>query len=256
MTIICRHNGNNGLVLFAVASKGRFSNHVFMHQAARSHSWDLTPQEAVRIQEELRAAVVACRLTTPVRWVAGVDAAFSEDGRTCLAAATLWDAQRRVEVETVFGEAAAALPYIPGLLSFREAPAILVALARLSREPDVIVCDGHGVAHPRRFGIACHVGLLTQRPTFGCAKSRLVGAHRMPGKERGCRTALRIGTERVGTVLRTRRDVKPVYVSVGHLIDLAACETLTLQCGAGFRLPEPTRLADRQVAAYKRRRST
>jgi deoxyribonuclease V len=131
-------------------------------------------------------------------------------------------------------------------------PAILAALRALRMEPDAIMCDGHGFAHPRRFGIACHVGVLCDRATLGVAKSRLVGEHTLPGPARGARSALRDRGERIGTVLRTRDGVKPVYVSVGHRLDLGTAERIALTCAQGFRLPEPTRLADRAVAAAKR----
>jgi deoxyribonuclease V len=141
---------------------------------------------------------------------------------------------------------------VPGLLSFREAPAVLAALRRLRTVPDALICDGQGLAHPRRFGLACHVGLIADLPAVGCGKSRLCGEHREPGRRRGSRARLVHDGEVVGTVLRTRVGVKPVYVSVGHRIDLPAAERLVLDCAVRFRLPEPTRLADALVGAAKR----
>lgn len=143
-------------------------------------------------------------------------------------------------------------PYIPGLLSFREAPAVLAALRRLRHEPDAIMCDAHGYAHPRRFGLACHVGVICGLPTVGCAKSRLVGAHRAPGRRRGSRTRLRHDGEVIGMVLRTQDAVRPVFVSVGHLVDLDSAARLVLACAVSYRLPEPTRLADRLVGEVRR----
>jgi deoxyribonuclease V len=204
------------------------------------------------IQRRLAGTV---RLTAPgkeIRLVAGVDAAFSHDGTRCIAAAVLWDAQRQVALEERIAERPLTFPYVPGLLSFREAPAVIAALRKLRREPDAIMCDAHGLAHPRRFGLACHVGVICDRPTVGCAKSPLVGNHGEPARKRGSRVALRHEGERVGTVLRTRDGVRPVYVSVGHRIDLETAERIVLQCGVGYRLPEPTRLADRLVARVKR----
>jgi deoxyribonuclease V len=138
------------------------------------------------------------------------------------------------------------------LLSFREAPAILAALRKLGRRPDALLVDGHGLAHPRRFGIACHLGVLTGVPTAGCAKSRLTGEHREPAARRGARVSLTDGAEEIGSVLRTREGSKPLFISVGHALDLATAERLVLACDAGHRLPEPTHLADRLVAEAKR----
>lgn len=205
----------------------------------------------MRIQERLAPRVVTAPPARPVRLVAGVDAAFSRDGTRCIAAAVLWDAAAREVLEEHTAVRPLRFPYVPGLLSFREAPAVLAALRKLAQEPDAVMCDAHGLAHPRRFGLACHVGLLCQRPTIGCAKSVLVGDYAMPGPDRGSRTALREGRERIGTVLRTRADVKPVFVSVGHLVDLRAAERIVLSCAMGYRLPEPTRRADRAVSASR-----
>jgi deoxyribonuclease V len=145
-------------------------------------------------------------------------------------------------------------PYIPGLLSFREAPAIIAALRKLSRRPDVLICDGQGIAHQRSFGIACHLGVLTGLPSVGCAKSRLVGRYREPGADQGAISPLIHRNQRVGSVVRTRTHVKPVFVSVGHMLDLNAAERLILSCSVGYRLPEPIRLADLLVGAEKRKR--
>lgn len=185
--------------------------------------------------------------------VGGVDAAFSADGRECLAVAVLWDRETGDVLETSLARAPLRFPYVPGLLSFREAPAVLAALRRLHGEPDALICDGQGYAHPRRFGLACHVGVIVGIPTVGCAKSRLLGKHGDPAVRRGGRAALVDGGERIGTVLRTRDGVRPLYLSVGHEIDLRSAERLVLACAVRYRLPEPTRLADRLVAAEKRR---
>jgi deoxyribonuclease V len=142
-------------------------------------------------------------------------------------------------------------PYVPGLLSFREAPALLAAIRRLKAEPDAFLFDGQGLAHPRRFGLACHVGLLIDRPSVGCAKSRLIGRHAEPDTHRGATAPLTDGEQRIGTVLRTRDGVKCVYVSIGHRVTLATAEQLVLACCTRYRLPEPTRLADLLVARAK-----
>jgi deoxyribonuclease V len=138
------------------------------------------------------------------------------------------------------------------LLSFREGPAVLAALRKLRAPPDVLLYDGHGLAHPRRFGVACHIGVLLNRPTIGCAKSRLIGTHREPGVWRGSGAPLLDGGGVIGSVLRTQDSVKPVFVSVGHLIDLRAAQQIVLACAIRYRLPEPTRLADQLVGATKR----
>ena len=163
----------------------------------------------------------------------------------------VWDIESARVVEECVASRPLRFPYVPGLLSFREGPALLAVLRRLRSEPDALLFDGHGLAHPRRFGIACHVGLIAERPAAGCAKSRLLGAHREPGARRGSRRPLLHRGETIGSVLRTRDGIRPVYASVGHRLDLAAAERLILACGAGYRLPEPTRLADRLVAGSR-----
>lgn len=204
------------------------------------------------IQRWLAPRVVVSRWPGSLNLVAGLDAAYSPDGRRCLAAAVLWDVDEGRVVERSLASRRLRFPYVPGLLSFREAPALLAALRRLVASPDVLMCDGHGVAHPRRLGIASHLGLLTGLPAVGCAKSRLVGEHGELGLERGQQVALWMDGERVGEVLRTRSAVRPVFVSVGHLMDLAQGRELVLRCALRHRLPEPTRQADRLVAAWKR----
>jgi deoxyribonuclease V len=146
-------------------------------------------------------------------------------------------------VEQVTAERPAEFPYIPGLLSFREIPALLAAFEKLRSKPDVIIYDGHGIAHPRRFGIASHLGVLLDVPTIGCAKSRLVGEHAEPGLERGAQTPLTLDGKTIGAVVRTRTNVKPVFVSVGHRVSLRAAVRLVLDTATRYRLPEPTRLA-------------
>lgn len=218
------------------------------------HRWDLSPARAIEVQRRLAARVRATPPRRRIRTVAGVDCSFTRDERRCLAAVVLWDLDAGDVLEERLASQPLRFPYVPGLLSFREAPTILCALRALRSRPDAIMCDGHGRAHPRRFGIACHVGVLCGVPTLGVAKSRLVGEHGDPGPRRGARTALVDGDERIGSVVRTRDGVKPVYVSVGHLLDLPTAERIALSAGAGFRLPEPTRRADRAVAAARRAR--
>ena len=207
------------------------------------------------IQRELAARIRSTKPRGKLRRVAGIDVAFSMDGLSCIAAAVVWDVLAGETVEQQVATRPLSFPYVPGLLSFREGPVVLAALRKLTTTPDALMCDGQGYAHPRRFGLACHVGLIVGLPSVGCGKSRLCGEHRDPGRRRGSRAPLTHDGEVIGTVLRTRDGIKPVYVSVGHRIDLETAEQLVLDCGGGFRLPEPTRLADRLVAGVKRDRT-
>ena len=216
------------------------------------HSWTLKPRAAMALQRELAARVQVVSPPGELRFIAGLDAAFSADGQQCLAAVVLWDARQQCILEQQTSARRLAFPYIPGLLSFREAPALLAAMRRLRRTPDALMCDGQGLAHPRRLGIASHVGILCGLPTIGCAKSRLCGKHVEPAHQRGSGAPLMDGDEQIGEVLRTQAGVNPVYVSVGHLCDLVTARELVLTCATRYRLPEPTRLADRLVAAAKR----
>lgn len=216
------------------------------------HRWSLTPKQAIAVQQRLRERVRAQPLRGRVRLIAGVDAAFTADGSRCIGGAVLWDADRDEVVEEHCALRPLVFPYVPGLLSFREAPALLAALRKLRRTPDALMCDGHGLAHPRRFGIACHLGVITGLPTLGCGKSRLVGAHEEPARRRGARAVLCDRGEEIGAVLRTRDGVRPVYVSIGSGIDQRGAEMLVLASARRYRLPEPTRLADALVARAKR----
>lgn len=217
----------------------------------KMHTWDVTPKQAIALQKQLAHQVTQGKLLKKPRFIAGADAAFSRDGQYCIAAVVLWDMQSRGVIEEHVAQCKLLFPYIPGLLSFREAPAVIAALEKLSKTPDVVMYDGQGLAHPRRFGIACHIGVLLDLPTIGCAKSRLIGEYDEPELTRGSSTPLMHKGERIGTVLRTRDKVRPLFISIGHKIDLATAEQIVLDCSAGFRLPEPTRLADRRVAAAK-----
>ncbi|MDA8163539.1 MAG: deoxyribonuclease V [Desulfobacteraceae bacterium] len=204
------------------------------------------------IQKELAPLVDRSPLSGPVRFMAGLDAAFSKAAGLCFAAAVLWNVERQATVEERLAVSPLAFPYVPGLLSFREAPGLLAALAGMEHRPDLLLCDGQGIAHPRRFGIASHLGLATGLPSVGCGKSRLIGTHAEPGPARGDRVPLLDGTEVIGTVLRTRAGVKPVYVSIGHRIDLAGAGAMVLACSLRSRVPEPVRLAHRLASAAKR----
>ncbi|MCI0341110.1 MAG: deoxyribonuclease V [Planctomycetales bacterium] len=221
-------------------------------RVARLHRWDLSPRAAVALQRRLAARVVARHPRGPFRLVAGGDLAYDERSGRHVACVVLWDLATGAVVEEATAVGRTAFPYVPGLLSFREAPTLLDAFRRLRRRPDAVLCDGQGLAHPRRFGLACHVGLHLGVPTAGCAKSLLVGEHGELGSRRGSSAPLVHRGEVVGLALRTRDRVRPVYVSVGHRISLEAARDLVLACGRGFRIPEPTRLADLRVASLRR----
>ena len=213
------------------------------------HRWDLSVEEAIALQDRLRPLVSHANTLTldQIRAVAGVDAAYSEreDGKGRARAAVVVLSFPNLEViEQTTAVVESIFPYVPGLLSFREGPVVLAALARLRTRPDVLLCDGQGYAHPRRFGLACHLGVYLGRPTLGCAKTRYIGAHEEPGPNHGDRAPLLDRDETIGMVVRTRANTKPVFVSIGHQMDLPTAVEVVLRCTRGYRLPEPTRLAD------------
>jgi deoxyribonuclease V len=210
-----------------------------------SHPWDVSPPEARAIQERLRTHVVRRATRRALRFVAGTDVGFPDGGRITRAAAVLLAYPSLELVDQAVVHLPTRFPYVPGLLSFREVPALLDALAQLRHAPDCILCDGQGLAHPRRFGLACHLGVLTDLPTIGVGKSRLCGDFIEPGPRRGDASPLRDQGERIGMVLRTREGVRPVFVSIGHRMSLPQAVRVTLTCTPRYRLPETTRLADR-----------
>jgi deoxyribonuclease V len=214
------------------------------------HRWNVTPAEAMALQRELAPQVVREGDAGEVRLVAAADIAFVERAPawaagTARAAVVLMSYPELAVVEQHVIEAPVRFPYVPGLLSFREMPALALVFERLSREPDLLLVDGQGIAHPRRFGIASHVGLLAGVPTIGCAKSRLCGEAEEPGPERGSMTELVDDGEVIGLVVRTKARVKPLYVSVGHMIGLREAAEWVLRLAPTHRLTEPVRLADR-----------
>lgn len=219
------------------------------------HAWNLPPAEARALQSELRAQVElkSSRDAAAIRTVAGCDISFNRNDETVYAAIVVVALPTLETVEEAGVVTESKFPYVPGLLSFRETPPLLEAWAHLRTEPDAVMLDGQGIAHPRRFGIASHLGLLLERPTWGCAKSVLVGRYADPPPERGAHTPLIDRDEIVGAVLRTRDRVQPVYVSIGHRLDLATALDLTLRCGTGkYRQPEPTRRAHNLANALRR----
>ena len=199
--------------------------------------------KAVEFQSRIGPFIPGKAKGRKFRTVCGLDISYSKGSDLVFAAAALFSYpdMKLIEERNIMGRE--TFPYIPGLLAFRELPVLLEAFARLTRTPDLILVDGQGLAHPRRFGIACHLGLLLDLPTIGCAKSRLVGTHGMIGEEVGSQVEVVDGGQVVGMAVRTRPGSKPIYVSVGHKVDLAAAVGLVLACIRGYRLPEPTRLA-------------
>ncbi|MDA8189684.1 MAG: deoxyribonuclease V [Dehalococcoidales bacterium] len=207
------------------------------------HRWDVTTAEAREIQRDLAARVIRTDEIGEVRMVAGVDMALGRFSRIGRGAVVVLDYPSLAVREVQVVEVEIQFPYIPGLLSFREAPVVLQAFARLSSSPDLVFVDGQGIAHPRRFGIASHLGVLLDTPTIGCAKSILVGHQGELGLEAGSVAPLVDRDEVVGMAVRTKAKVKPVYASIGHKVDLDAAVHWILACRRGYRLPEPTRLA-------------
>ncbi len=210
-----------------------------------AHRWDVSPREAITIQQRLRDRVSARDRVGKVRYVAGVDVGFERGGAVTRAAVAVLRFPELDLWERAVAHRPTSFPYVPGLLSFREIPTVLDALGRLRSTPDLILCDAHGYAHPRRFGLACHLGVITDLPAIGVAKSRLTGTHGAPPVHRGAWVPLEDAGEVIGAVLRTRRGVQPVYVSVGHRVSLSTAIEYVLACTPRYRLPETTRRAHR-----------
>lgn len=207
------------------------------------HPWDVTPEEAVKIQKALARLVVKDGKPDRLRYIAGIDVSMNRFDRFGYAAVVVFSYPELEVVEVASSKREIPFPYIPGLLSFRETPIIAEALEKLKTEPDVIFLDGQGIAHPRRFGIASHIGVLLDKPTIGVAKTRLVGEYEEPPSEKGAWSPLKDKGEVIGAVLRTKNRVKPVFVSTGHRISLEEAVKLTLSVARGYRIPEPTRIA-------------
>ncbi|MEK7207875.1 MAG: deoxyribonuclease V [Pseudomonadota bacterium] len=207
--------------------------------------WPRTVAQARAIQETLRGHVIAHDRLDGVQHVAGIDVGFENGGDVVRAAVVVLDFPSLVWREQAVAHRPTRFPYVPGYLSFREAPVVLAALKKLHVTPDLLLCDGQGLAHPRRFGIACHLGVLTDTPSIGVAKSRLIGTHEAVPAQKGAWAPLRDEGEVIGAVLRTRIDVKPVFVSIGHRLSLETAIDYVLRCTTRYRLPETTRLAHR-----------
>jgi deoxyribonuclease V len=219
----------------------------------RVHDWNVTPREAEALQNRLRAEVRVAPLDLEaIRTVAGADISFDRGSDTVFAGFVVLRLPELTVSETAGVRTTATFPYIPGLLSFRETPPLLEAWEQLETRPDALLCDGQGLAHPRRFGIACHLGVILDLPTVGCAKSILVGRHEPVGAAPGDWAPLVHRGETVGAALRTRPKVSPVYVSIGHRTDLPTAIALVRRCAGPTRLPEPTRHAHLFVNSLRR----
>jgi deoxyribonuclease V len=209
-------------------------------------------EEAREVQIQLQKKVRIAPLTGKLRYVAGVDAAFSED--RVFAAACLYAFPDLIVCERQSSSLKLSFPYVPGFLSFREGPAIIAALDKLSCKPDLILVDGQGIAHPRGIGIASHLGVLTDIPTIGCAKTRLIGEYEEPRREKGSWSPLQSEGAVIGAVLRSRNNTRPLFISPGHKTDLEAAIRITLACTGKYRIPEPLRCADtlsKQMKKYR-----
>jgi len=216
------------------------------------HRWNVSYAEARRIQNELAGRVRLAPLPEKIRLVAGTDMSLSKADGMFFAAAVVLSLPNLEMVEERTFRAPGVFPYVPGLLSFREGPVVLEALRRLSTRPDVVIFDGQGIAHPRRLGLASHMGLWLDLPSVGCAKSRLVGEHEEPPSQKGAWVPLTEEGLQIGSVLRTRAGVKPLFVSPGHLCDHEGARRIVLDCCSRYRMPEPTRLAHLAVGRARR----
>ena len=222
------------------------------------HSWNLSYSRAREVQADLACKVEFTPLKKSPKLLAGIDCAFSRDGERIFAAVIVLRLPQFELVEMVNAARKVTFPYIPGLLSFREAPVCIAAVEKLQNQPDLFIIDGQGIAHPRRLGLAAHLGLFLDQPTIGCAKSRLTGTYEEPPPEKGAYCLLKnekgkqnTQSEIIGAVVRTRTNVKPVFVSVGHRCLLEDAVRVVLDCAVKYRLPEPTRLAHQAVSRLK-----
>lgn len=208
-------------------------------------TWPTTVEEAMAVQTQLKSLVITTDQLEPVQYVAGVDVGFKEDYTISQAAVAVLSFPDLSLQETAIAQRPTTFPYIPGFLSFREIPVILDVLEKLTITPNLIICDGQGIAHPRRFGLACHLGVLIDKPTIGAAKSLLIGKHDELSMEKGSYQPLKYKKEIIGAVVRSRTNVKPLYVSPGHRISLETSIDYVLKCITKYRLPETTRWADK-----------
>ena len=217
------------------------------------HDWNLTPAQAIELQKQLAYEVIAADdFAEPIKTVAGIDLGYDVKADKSRAVCVVLSFPELELLEQSEAILPIQFPYVPGLLSFRETPVAIKALEKLEITPDLILCDGQGLAHPRRFGIACHIGLIADVPTIGVAKSLLVGKFENLGQTRGSIAPLIHRNQQVGVALRTKDNVQPLFVSVGHRISLETATEIVLQCAPKYRLPETTRLADK-LASYRKK---
>ena len=207
------------------------------------HPWNVTHEEAVKIQKCLRDKVILKRIDKRINYIAGLDVSYAKGANAVWAGVVVLDFPSLVKIEEEWIQKKVSFPYIPGLLSFREIPALLEVLRKIEVEPDLIFCDGQGIAHPRGLGIASHLGVLLHKPTIGCAKSRLVGEFDPVGQDRGDYVYLRYQNRVIGAVVRTRSRVKPIFISPGYGVMLQDCIRFVIETCPTYRIPEPTRQA-------------
>ena len=215
------------------------------------HSWPVNEDDAIRIQNSLKDKIITNGNLRDIKFIAGVDTSFSHKTDTLFAAVCLYRYHDLTLCEKVTVSLPAAFPYIPGLYAFREGPVILKALARLKTAPDVIIFAGHGIAHPRSFGLAAHLGLLVDIPSIGCARKKLSGEHQEIGSEVGDSAPLCVGNNIAGLTYRSRKDVKPIYISPGYKCSVADASRIVTECLRGYRIPEPLRTAHRLANQLK-----
>lgn len=235
-------------------------------QIKKLHNWNLSYSKAQDLQKHLARSVQFTPLKKTPKLIAGLDCALSKNGQKIIAAVIVLKVPDFEILETAFAIQKLTFPYIPGLLSFREAPVCITAVEKIQNTPDVFIIDGQGIAHPRRLGLAAHLGLFFNKPTIGCAKSRLIGNFKDPPLEKGAWSPLKdkqsvkgnarherrdTGDEIIGAVVRTRTNVKPVFVSIGNKCTLKDAIKITLACTTRYRLPEPTRLAHQLVSKLR-----
>jgi deoxyribonuclease V len=218
------------------------------------HPWNIGYKRAAALQEELRSRLSLTPLRNKPHLIAGADASYHKRGDLFFGAVVVFSLKAWKIVEFAVSWGRVSFPYVPGLLSFREAPILLKAFRKIRSSPDLVIFDSQGIAHPRGFGLAAHMGLLLDVPSIGCAKSRLIGEYREPGRRAGCRSALTFNGARIGTVVRSRDGVKPVFISPGHRMDHREAVRWVLKCCRGYRLPEPTRQAHILVNTARRER--
>ncbi len=240
---------------FGLAKQAATANNRPM-KTRKLHDWNLSYKEARELQTRIASRVRFTPIRKEPELVAGLDCAFSKDGSQILAAVVLLKLPDFDLIETTHARRKTTFPYIPGLLSFREGPVCIAAVEKLKRTPDLFMVDGQGIAHPRRLGLAAHLGLFLNKPTIGCAKSRLTGDFQEPAVEKGSHSPLTLtesegSVETIGAVVRTRTNVKPLFISVGNKCTLEDAIRLTLRCAVRYRLPEPTRLAHQTVTKLK-----